>query len=253
MSARRLVFACALLVTSCASNHGQGIQPTSDAQLCEAQSWPRPLPQVAGLDLAQASEGALTCFDGVRALAPDGHDAMSDKGPAADVFWTIKAINPPAGTRVGRSDIVTLSLAPTDTAVLHAFHPCDWASDKAVSILGGSAATEVPRGDQAGSVDQACDYKSGSGMVTTELKSPGSFAVDAQSEFNEMTAKGYGSELRGLRGRAYCSVITGDGKTSSHLIVLLSRGRAYEELGWNGQSCKILKQFAQAALAHIPA
>jgi hypothetical protein len=37
------------------------------------------------------------------------------------------------------------------------------------------------------------------------------------------------------------------------LMVLLSGGRAYRELGWNGQSCDVLRQFARAALAHIPA
>jgi hypothetical protein len=90
-------------------------------------------------------------------------------------------------------------------------------------------------------------------LVTTELKSPGSFAVDAQSEFNELTATGQGSQLTGLSGRAYCSVITNDGKTTSQLMVQLSGGRAYHELGWNGQSCELLKRFAQAALAHIAA
>jgi hypothetical protein len=63
-------------------------------------------------------------------------------------------------------------------------------------MLGASAVTVSPTADQAGSVDQACDYKSGSGVVTTELKSPRSFAVDAQSEFNEMTASGQGGRRR---------------------------------------------------------
>jgi hypothetical protein len=251
------VFVCELLLAGCAVNHAQGgspiTAPTSDAQLCAAQSWPRPLPPVTGLDLTQADDGALTCFHRLRALAPDGHDVMTDQGPAASAAWTINAMNPPAGTRVGPSDTITLSLAPSDTTAAPAFHPCDWASDKALAILGASAVTTLPTGDQVGSVDQACDYKSGNGTVTTELKSPGSFAVDAQSEFNELTATGQGSELTGLLGRAYCSVITNDGKTTSQLMALLSGGRAYHELGRNGQTCELLKQFAQAALAHIPA
>jgi hypothetical protein len=51
-----------------------------------------------------------------------------------------------------------------------------------------------------------------------------------------MTIGGRGSELDGLAGRAYCKVTTDSGKASSRLVVLLSGGRAYEELGWNGQS-----------------
>lgn len=132
---------------------------------------------LTGLDLTQASEGALACFDGVRAVAPDGHDVMTDKEPAANLSWTIKATNPPADTRVRQSDTITPSVTPTDTTAVPAFHPCDRASDKALAILGVSAVTAKPTGDQAGSVDQACDYNSGRGMVTTELKSPGSFAV----------------------------------------------------------------------------
>jgi hypothetical protein len=257
MPARYIMSACALLLAGCAVNHAQGrspiTAPTSDAQLCAVQSWPRPLPAVTGLDLTQAADGALTCFDRLRALAPDGHDVMTDHGRAASAGWTITAMTPPAGTRVGHSDTITLSLAPSDTSAAPAFHPCDWASDKALAILDASAVTALPTGDQAGSVDQACDYKSPSGMVTTELKSPGSFAVGARSEFNELTAVGRGSELTGLSGRAYCGVTTNGGKTTSELMVLLSEGRAYHELGWNGQSCKLLKRFAQAALAHIPA
>ena len=254
MSARFSVIACAMLLAGCAANHAPTVPvPTNDAQLCAALSWPRPLPPVTGLDLTQASEGALACFDGVRALAPDGHDVMTDKEPAATVSWTIKATNPPADTRVSQGDSITLSVTPTDTTAAPAFHPCDWASDKALAILGASAVTAKPTGDQAGSVDQSCVYNSGRGMVTTELKSPGSFAVDAQSEFDELTANGDGSQLSGFPGRAYCGVVTNDGKTSSRLMVLLSGGRAYQELGWNGQSCDVLKKFARAALAHIPA
>jgi len=258
MPAKYTLLVCALLIAGCAENQAHGAPPltpsTNDEQLCKAQSWPRALPQVTGLDLAQAGEGALLCFDGLRALAPDGHDVMNDKGPAGDVPWTIKAMNPPAGTRVNQRDPVTLTLGPGADITAPASHPCDWVStDKIASILGASSATAVPTGDQAGSVDQSCSYDSGSGMVTTELKSPGSFAVDAQSELNVLAANGHGSELNGLPGRAYCTVITDGGKTSSQLMVLLSGGRAYQELGWNGQSCEILKQVAQAALAHIPA
>jgi hypothetical protein len=191
MSARYIVFACALLLSGCAVNHAPGrssiTAPTSDAQVCAVQSWPRPLPQVTGLGLTQAADGALTCFDGLRALAPDGHDVMTDHGRAASAAWTINAMNPsPYASRLKR-------LTPSDTT---AFHPCDWASDKAAAMLGASAVTVSPTGDQAGSVDQACDYKSGSGVVTTELKSPRSFAVDAQSKFNEMTASGQGGRRR---------------------------------------------------------
>lgn len=256
MSARYTLLACAAILGGCAANQAHGAPPltppTNDEQLCKAQSWPRPLPQVVGLDLSQASTGALTCFDNLKAMAPDGHDVMNDTGAMKP--WTIKTMSPAAGTRVGQSDTVTLTLAPGPGVTSSAFHPCDWVStDKIASILGTSSVTAVPTGDQAGSVDQACQYATGAGMVTTELKSPGAFAVDAQSEFDEIAASGHASALSGLPGHASCRVTTNDGKTSSQLIVLLTGGRAFTELGWNGQSCELLTQVAQAALGHIPA
>lgn len=52
MPARYIVFVRALLAAGCAVNHAQGgssiIAPASDAQLCAAQSWPRPPPPVTG-------------------------------------------------------------------------------------------------------------------------------------------------------------------------------------------------------------
>jgi hypothetical protein len=220
--------------------------PTSVEQLCSAPMWPRPLPPVVGLDFDQAAKGALMCFDGIRAIAPDGHDVMNDKGSPRS--WSITAISPTSGTPVGKSDQVTLQLAPEDVSAAPAFRPCDWVTtSEAARLLAVQSVSALPVGDQAGSVDQSCAYNSGNDLVTSELKLPGSFAVDARSEFSITVAAGKGSPVSGLPGPSYCGTSkAGNGKDTSMLSVLLNDHRIYQVMG--GPSCDTLKQFAQTAL-----
>lgn len=220
--------------------------PTSVEQLCNAPMWPRPLPPVVGLDFDQAAKGALMCFDGIRAIAPDGHDVMNDKGPPRS--WSITAISPTSGTPVGKSDQVTLQLAPEEVSAAPAFRPCDWVTtSEAARLLGVQSVSALPVGDQAGSVDQSCAYNSGNDLVTSELKLPGSFAVDARSEFSIAVAAGKGSQVSGLPGLGYCGTSkAGNGKDTSMLSVLLNEDRIYQVMG--GPSCDTLTQFARTAL-----
>lgn len=222
--------------------------PTTSEQLCNAQAWPRPLPQVVGLVFSQATSGALICFDNVAAMAPDGHNVMSDRGPTGP--WRITATSPASGTPVGRADQVTLQLAPEDPTTPPAFRPCDWVTTtEAADFLGVQAVSASPVGDQAGSVSQSCDYSSESHFVTSGLQLPGSYAVDARSEFGMAVALGNGSDLSGLPGPAYCGAPKGAmGKDSAALTVLLSDDRIYRAFG---APCDTLKKFAQKAISRI--
>jgi hypothetical protein len=222
--------------------------PTTDEQLCNAQTWPRPLPQVVGLIFSQATSGALICFDNVRAIATDGHDLMTDKGPTGP--WRISAISPASGTPVGRADPVTLQLAPEDPAATPAFRPCDWVTTtEAANFLGVQSMTSTPLGDEAGSVSRSCDYSSGTDFLTSDLQLPGSYAVDAQSEFDMATAAGNGIDVSGLPGPAYCGTPKGArGKGSAALTVLLSGDRIYRAFG---APCDTLTKFAQTAIPRI--
>jgi hypothetical protein len=222
--------------------------PTTSEELCNAQAWPRPLPQVVGLVLGQATSGALICFDNVRALAPGGHDVMNDKGPTGP--WRITAISPAGGTPVGKADQVTLELAPEDPTAPPAFRPCDWVTTtEAANFLGVQSVSAWPVGDEAGSVSQSCDYSSGSDFVTSDLQLPGSYAVDARSEFGMAMAAGSGIDVSGLPGPAYCGTPKGaSGKGSAALTVLLSGDRIYRAFG---APCDTLKKFAQTAIPRI--
>ena len=218
--------------------------PTSQEQACAAQSWPRPLPQVAGLSFDDLYAGALGCWNDVRGLAPDGHDVTLVKGPSG--VWKISGIRPPPGTMLGRDDTVTVTLIPDDD-MKPVIWPCDWVSvAEAKAILGVSSIETLPIGDTAGSVTPTCDYQGpGNQLITSELMLPGSFAIDPESELDLMKSGG-GEPVFGLRGsEAHCA--------KSQLLVLLSGGRAYQVMGWGAQSCEQLKAFAQAALGRIPA
>jgi hypothetical protein len=226
-------------------------QPTSVQQVCDAQSWPRPVPQVVGVMFDDAYSGSLSCWENVKALAPDGHDVVD--APVKEATYRITDISPAPGTPTGRNDWLTLHVVPVDlpTAPL-SFHPCDWVTaDEAARFLGVQSTEVSPVGDESGSVEPFCTYRGGSLMVSSQLHLPASFPVDAQTEINMNMAAGHGSEVSGLPGRASCSNTESDGKKSTTLVVLLDGNRLYEVLGWEGESCDTLKQFAQAAIPRI--
>lgn len=99
-----------------------------------------------GLVFDEATSGALMCFDNVRAIAPDGHDVMNDKGPTP---WRITTISPATGAPVGKADQVTLQLEPVDPTAPPAFRPCDWVTAaEAAGFLGVQSVATLPVGDE---------------------------------------------------------------------------------------------------------
>jgi hypothetical protein len=148
--------------------------------------------------------------------------------------------------------VVTLHVVPVDVTASSALHPCDWVTeDQAAKFLGVSSTSATPTGDESGSAEPFCSYRSDSHFVTSQLSLPASFAVDAQTELNMLAAGGHGNDVTGLPGRDYCAATQSDGKTSTTMQVLLGGNRLYQALGWNGESCDTLKQFAQTAIPRI--
>jgi hypothetical protein len=225
-------------------------KPATVADVCAAQEWPRLVPQVVGVVLKDAVNGSLACWDNLNAIAPDGHDPVHnprDYGP-----YRITSIAPAPGTPTERNDGLVLYVAPVDLTAPPAFHPCDWVTaDQAAKFLGVSSTATDPTGDEAGSAEPFCSYKFDAHFVTSQLSLPSSFPVDAQTELNMLAAGGHGNDVTGLPGRAYCSTGNSDGKTSTTLQVLLSGNRLYQALGWHGESCDTLEQFAQTAIPRI--
>jgi hypothetical protein len=88
-----------------------GAAPTTVQEPCDAQTWPRPVPDVIGDRLDRAQHGALACWDNIRAVAPDGHDPINNPNGPADVAYRITAVSPRVDTPIGRHDVVTVQLA----------------------------------------------------------------------------------------------------------------------------------------------
>jgi hypothetical protein len=200
--------------------------------------------------MGQALDGSLLCFTVAKATAPDGHDVLHDVFSRAPNY-RIASVSPSAGTSLARADPVTVQVVPVGQAEPPAFRPCDWVTtDEAAKFLGAQPVTTMPVGDQAGSVDQMCDYSVADQMVISELQLPGSLPVDATTAF-AMTAAGGGSDVGGLPGRAHCNPsASGNPDSPAMLVVLLSHDRLYRATNDN---CDVLKQFAQAAIPRIGA
>jgi hypothetical protein len=253
---RRIVLAAGCVVTllgGCTSTRNPGAppgpsQPTTPEQACVADRWPRPVPNVTGQLMPQALDGSLFCFKVAKATAADGHDVLHDVFSKAPNY-RITSVSPAAGLAVGPGDPIAVRVAPVDPSQPPASRPCDWVTtDEAARFLGTQSVTTMPVGDQAGSVDQMCDYTSTSPdqMVVSELQLPGSLPVDANTEFAMTVAAGGGSDVGGLPGRAYCS----SSPSTSMLVVLLGGDRLYRVTDDN---CDVLKQFAQTAIPRIGA
>jgi hypothetical protein len=161
--------------------------PTTLEQLCDAQTWPRPVPNIVGQLLKPGTKvGALECWDNVRGVAPDGHDPVNNPAKPVEATYRITAASPLPGTSIGRHDVVTIQLAAVDPKAAPASRPCDWVTiSEAAGFLGGPV-TARPSGDEAGSVDMSCDYdrsgEIGKG-IRSDLLVAGAFPVDAASEF----------------------------------------------------------------------
>lgn len=227
--------------------------PTTVAQLCDAQTWPRPVPQVVGRLLYQAKDGALECWDHLKAVAPDGHDPLHAPARPAEKTYRITAVSPASGTPVGRHDVVTVELAEIGPAEAAGFKPCDWVTtSEAAAILGGPV-TALPFGGQTGSVDIACIYESrgdvGQG-VEVDLRTTGAFAVDAASQFELATRSGHFTPVTGVGVKAGCVEELTTTPPSTTLVVLLDGDRLLRVTQGFG-SCGTLKRFAQLAIPRV--
>lgn len=201
--------------------------------------------------MGQAIDGSLFCFNLAKATAADGHDVLHDIVSRAQNY-RITAVSPSSGTKVNRADAVAVQVVPVDQSEPPAFRPCDWVtSDEAAKFLNTQGVTTMPAGDQAGSVDQMCDYRASDQMVISELQLPGSMPMDASTAFAMTQASGAGTDVTGLPGRAQCTPSTsGTGDSPAMLVVLLSNNRLYRA---TNDTCDVLKQFAQAAIPRIGA
>jgi len=258
MVSRRLIAVLAALVcASCSARHPVPrptvtgtAAPKTVQQLCDAQTWPRPVPNVIGRLLYQAKDGTLECYQ-LKSVAPDGHDPLNHPARPAEKTYRIVAVSPATGTPVGRGDAVTVELAEVDPTEPPAFRPCDWVTaTEAAGIMGGPVNAE-PLGAEPGSVDIACIYDKphdvGDG-VEVDLQTSGAFAVDASSEF--ALATGTGDAVDGIGLKAACVDELTTTPPSTTLVVLLSGERILRVTQGFG-SCANLKRFAQVAIGRI--
>lgn len=262
MTSRRLIAVVAALVCAACSVHHPAPRPAVTGaagpktvqQLCDAQTWPRPVPNVVGRLLYQAKDGALECYQ-LKSVAPDGHDPLNHPARPAEKTYRIVAVSPATGTPVGRSDAVTVELAEVDPTEPPAFRPCDWVTaTEAAGIMGGPVNAE-PLGAEPGSVDVACIYDKphdvGDG-VEVDLQTAGAFAVDAPSEFAlaTSTGPGTGTAVDGIGLKASCVNELTTTPPSTTLVVLLSGERILRVTQGFG-SCANLKRLAQLAIGRI--
>lgn len=227
-------------------------------QLCDAQSWPRPVPDVVGMlfepvekDIpAGTAGGALACWDDIRAVTADGRDASQGSGG-----WdTITAISPAPGTAVGRHDPITVRLAPIDHSAQSGLRPCDWVTTAEVAAVFGMPAPIETDGYVApGSVEPRCTYRGpGRTAVESALYVTGAFPVDAAAEYSRYTGENI-SDTTGLGLAARC--LTGlDGaqhRPYNEVVVLLGGNRLFVAEGLGAEPCEQLTQFARTAIDRL--
>jgi hypothetical protein len=254
--------ACALLFAAYGQSGIADATPNNMQQLCDAQTWPRPVPEVVGHPLDQAYSGALACFRGTRGHAADGHNPLEHYSDYNVNPYRITAISPPSGSPVGANDPVTVEVVAVAPTEAPAFSPCSWVTaGEAAGVLGVASVDAQPRRDQPGSLDPQCVYDAGTQSVTADLKYPGSFPVDAQAQFDMTVAQSdgidiAGTAMTGLPGPAYCTHTHGTGSSGDQLDVLLSGGRMYTALlAHDGQdnSCDKVSRFVQLAIPRMGA
>ncbi|MEV6191949.1 hypothetical protein AB0M19_06065 [Streptomyces sp. NPDC051920] len=82
--------------------------PNSIAARCRAQDWPQAMPDVVGQPFEPFGRD-LMCFDNMEAVAPDGHDVMTDPASGLGV-WTVTSSTPKPGAKVRITTPITLEL-----------------------------------------------------------------------------------------------------------------------------------------------
>jgi hypothetical protein len=239
--------------------------PRNFTEVCDGLTWPRPMPAMVGLILDGHTElgewGSPTaCLTNVRGIAEDGSVVWENgfyKPNIPPRLDRIVAASPPAGTRVGRHDAVTVNLVRVDLNEPPAYHPCDWVSTvEAAGILGAPSVTTGGQGRELqnlmGSTDMSCDYQSTdhhSGVVSELLLRAGHF-VDAAYEFAMWAAQDDSTSVDGVGIKATCATVPKNRETH-RLFVLLSGERVYVVTGWSGGPCDPLTQFARAAIPRV--
>jgi len=90
-------------------NHAP-VGPSVPPSGCTGLTWPQPIPRdLIGASAKEVITDALLCFT-VAAIAPDGHDIMTDR--ANDLTpWVVTSVRPASGTPVGRDDVITIHVA----------------------------------------------------------------------------------------------------------------------------------------------
>ena len=232
-------------------------EPTSDHglhALCDSQPWPLPVPALAGLVLEQVESGSLFCFDNVRAQTATGDDPLNSNNQAdinGDNAYRITSTSPPAGTRIGRNDLLTVAVTKFDAITQQpAFHPCAWiAPEEVAAVLATRVPSTLTAGDEAGSTDRSCFYNTGESLITSELKVDGALLIDADTEYHWRIAKDRGTAITSLPVPATCATTEGGDKGSNRsLYAKLGDNRIYQILGGPDSSCDQLTQLAAIAI-----
>jgi hypothetical protein len=252
------LIASAMATAAIAGSPAAHAGPTSK-QLCDVQTWPRPVPEVVGKIFdpwtkqlpSGVAGGALACWDNVRSVTEDGQDAKTANAAAQQ----ITSVSPAPGTPVGRHEPITLVLAPVDFKAPAAFQPCDWITTTEVAdVLGVPELIKTESlHDRAGSVDPLCVYRSpGHATVSLQLYEPLAFPIDAPTEFATYTSHDP-TPVDGLGLAAKC--LTGLSGTQfrpyNEIVVLLDGNRMLEVEGLDAEPCDTLKQLAQTAIGRV--
>ena len=229
------------------------------AQQCDAQTWPRPVPDVVGMMFepvmkqipAGTSGGALACWDNIRGVAQDGTDAAKGIGG-----WDrITAISPAPGTPVGPDQPITVQLAPVDYSAPTDFRPCDWVTTGEVAdIFGLPEPIKTDGFTLPGSVNPRCTYRSpGRTAVTTALYVTGAFPVDAAADYARSAGAENATAIDGLGQQAHCltNLHGAQDRPYNEVVVLLDGNRLFEAEGLGAEPCEQLKTFAQTAINRI--
>jgi hypothetical protein len=129
-------------------------------------------------------------------------------------------------------------------------------------FLGVTPIAATPDGDEQGSTDISCAYRFNytpdrspdRHSVSSQLRLTAAHVVNAASEFAFSTEKD-ATAVDGVGVKAACTTVSMSAadKRVQRLQVLLPGERLYTATGWGGESCDILKQFAQAATPRIGA
>ena len=197
--------------------------------------------------IAGLGGGALACWDDIRGVNQDGHDASTEMGG-----WdTITAVSPAPGTLLGRDDPITVHLAPMNYKALAPFRPCDWVTTAEVAGMFGIAGPIKTDGYvPPGSVEPSCTYRSrGHSAVSITLYVTGAFPVDAAAEYSMYSGENV-TELSGLGLAARCLTNLHGTQDSRYneVVVLLDGNRLFKADGLGAQPCDQLKQLAQTAM-----